>query len=38
MYKELTDKLDLCEIGNQFVSKYDKRFHQFGKFVKEDFM
>ena len=38
MYKDLTDQLDLCEIGNQFVSKYDERFQQFGKFVAEDFM
>ena len=35
--KDLTDKLDLMEIGNEFISKNDERFRQFGRFTKEDF-
>ena len=35
-YKALTD--DLLKVGNEFVSKYDERFHQFGRFVQEDFL
>ena len=37
-YKRFTDKLDLCKIGNTFVSKYDGRFYQFGYFVEKDFL
>ena len=36
-YKSLTDELDLCKIANDFALKHDKRFHQFGKFIKSDF-
>ena len=35
--KDLTDKLDLMETGNEFISKNDERFHQFGRFTKEEF-
>ena len=35
--KDLTDKSDLMEIGNEFISKGDERFCQFGRFTKEDF-
>ena len=35
--KDLTDELDLMEIGNKFISKNHERFRQFGKFSKEDF-
>ena len=34
--KDLTNKLDLMEIGNEFISKNDERFRQFGRFTKED--
>ena len=37
-YKALTDDIDLLKVGNEFVSKYDERFHQFGRFVQEDFL
>ena len=35
--QDLTEKLDLMEIGNEFISKNDKRFRQFERFTKEDF-
>ena len=35
--KDFTDKLDLMEIGNEFISKNDEHFRQFGLFTKEDF-
>ena len=35
--KDLTGKLDLMEIGNEFISKNDERFGQFGRFTKEEF-
>ena len=35
--KDLMDKLDLKEIGNEFISKNDECFCQFGRFTKEDF-
>ena len=35
--KDLTDKLDLMDIGNEFISNNDERFRQFGRFTKEDF-
>ena len=35
-YKELTDEIDLVDIGNQFASKHDDRYKLFGKFVKSD--
>ena len=35
--KDFTDKLDLMEIGNEFISKNDEHFCQFGLFTKEDF-
>ena len=34
--KDLTNKLDLMEIGNEFISKNDERFRQLGRFTKED--
>ena len=37
-YKALTDDIDLLKVGNEFVSKYDERFHQFGRFIQEDFV
>ena len=35
--KDLTDKLDLTKIVNEFISKNGERFQQFGRFTKEDF-
>ena len=35
--KELTDNLDLDEVGNEFVSLNDERYQCFGKFIKSDF-
>ena len=37
-YKALTDDIDLLKVGNEFVSKYDERFHQFGRFVQGGFL
>ena len=37
-YKALTDDIDLLKVGNEFVIKYDERFHQFGRFVQKDFL
>ena len=37
IYKELTDKLDLLSIGNEFVSKYDEQKGTFGRFIEKDF-
>ena len=36
IHKELTDKLDLLSIGNEFVSKYDERKCTFGRFIEKD--
>ena len=36
-HKELTDNLDLAEVGNEFVSLNDERYHYFGNFIKSDF-
>jgi hypothetical protein len=36
IYKELTDKIDLITIGNEFVGKYDERKNIFGKFSHDD--
>jgi len=37
-HKTFTDKLDLCKIGNDFASKYDERYNQFGRFIEADFI
>ena len=37
VHKELTDKLDLGEVGNEFISLNVERFQCFGKFVESDF-
>ena len=37
IHKELTDKLDLLSIGNEFVSKYDERKRTFGRFIENYF-
>ena len=37
IHKELTDKLDLLSIGNEFVSKYDEQKRTFGRFIEKDF-
>ena len=37
-YKALTHDIDLLKAGNEFVSKYDERFHQFGRCVQEDYL
>ena len=37
IHKNLTDKLDLVDGGNEFVSLYDSRHHYFGKFENSDF-
>ena len=37
-YKALTDDIDLLKVRNEFESKYDERFHQFGRFVQENFL
>ena len=37
IHKELTDNLDLAEVGNEFVSLNDERYQYFGKFIKSDF-
>ena len=41
MYKKMSspnDKLDLCKIGNDFISKIDERYNQFGRFTEVDFI
>ena len=37
IYKELTDKIDLVEIGNVFAEKHENRKSIFGKFSHDDF-
>lgn len=37
-YKTFTDKLDLCKIAKDFVSKNDERYNQFGRFTVADFI
>ena len=37
IHKELTDNLDLAEVGNEYVSLNDERYQYFGKFIKSDF-
>ena len=37
-YKTFTDKLDLCKIGNDFISKNDERYNQFGRFTEANFI
>ena len=36
VHKELTDQMDFIDIGNEFVSKYDERKINLGKFVPGD--
>ena len=36
IYKELTDQIDIVDVGNEFVEKYEERKNIFGKFSKED--
>ena len=36
VHKELTDKLDLTEVGNESVFLNEERFQYFGKFVGSD--
>ena len=37
-YKTFTDKLDLCKIGNNFISKNNERYNLFGRFSEADFI
>ena len=37
IYKELTEKIDLVEIGNEFAEKHENRKSVFGKFSHDDF-
>ena len=37
IYKELTDKIDLAEIGNEFAENHENRKSVFGKFSHDDF-
>ena len=37
VHKELTDSLDLMEVGNDFIDKNEHRHNYFGKFVASDF-
>ena len=36
IYKELTDKIDLVQMGNEFAQKNEERKIFFGKFSNED--
>ena len=36
IHKELTDSINLVDIGNEFASKYDGRRMNLGKFVPSD--
>ena len=36
VHKELTNKFDLPEVGNEFRSLNDEQFQYFGKFVESD--
>ena len=36
VHKELTNKFDLAEVGNEFRSLNDEQFQYFGKFVESD--
>ena len=36
IHKELTDKLDLLEIGNEFMAASNHRQHTLGKFLRTD--
>ena len=37
IYKELTDKIDLVKIGNEFAEKLENRKSVYGKFSHDDF-
>ena len=37
VHQELTDKVDLVEVGNEFITLNEKRFPYFDKFVESDF-
>ena len=34
LYKELTDQIDIVDVGNKFVEKYEERKNIFGNFQK----
>ena len=36
IHKEMTDRIDLLEVGNQFTEWKESRSQVFGKFVKSD--
>ena len=36
IHKDLTDKIDLVDVGNEFVSLYDSRYQYFGTFPASD--
>ena len=38
IHKELTDSINLVDIGNEFASKYDGRRMNLGKFVPSDLL
>ena len=38
IYKELTDSINLVDVGNKFASKYDGRRMNLGKFVRSDLL
>ena len=38
IHKELTDSINLVDIGNKFASKYDGRRKNLGKFVPSDLL
>ena len=38
IHKELTDSINLVDIGNEFASKYDRRRMNLGKFVPSDLL
>ena len=35
-HKELTNKLDLADVGNEFIFSNEERFQSFDKFVESD--
>ena len=37
VHKELTNKLDLDEVGNEFISLKEERFQYVGNFVESNF-
>ena len=38
VHKEINYDIDLAETGNEFISKHESRYQNFGKFDAKDFL